>query len=561
MGRTISAQSNDNVRRIRSGQPAQPIVPPGGANPVVRPFDGAGSGHPTTHAPPGAPATTTTAAPFVPYSAPGDAENFYAQHKGFYDQPGAASQYWNGVKGFYAQPQQAETDLHNWGQELHNTPGVAETRYADNARAGAYDTPGAAEDFWSKYGAEFMKPSRGEDALGGVLDSLKAPGAAETYYDQHGKDFADPGVMEQLYPQMRRQLEGPGYTENLATGYNPEASAAEQFLTGGGATGGLDAVYDRLYNQGAKRIGEEGAARGSYNSGASLRAGQELSGDLTSRHVADLQAASTAADKGKMDRFGYGLNLMTGADQAMQGRLGLLGRTAGEAQGAKNTRVLSGGKLASDAETGMLGRMHETTGASTALGDLVRKRGEFGSVASERAQGAARDRFKSGIDAAGVASRSAIDRVSAAGTLEQSGARLALDRMDGAGRLSASAGTEDNTRIAGGVAASGVSQSAKENREAGVLRNLMEVANAQAGKYASMTSEQRSAEMQLKMTEIEGLLKRGQISASQYTQMRDMYQQLLGMPLAVAGRSNPTPKPTSSRNVMPDYSNERDFIG
>jgi hypothetical protein len=208
----------------------------------------------------------------------------------------------------------------------------------------------------------------------------------------------------------------------------------------------------------------------------------------------------------------------------------------------------------------MLGRMHETTGASTALGDLVRKRGEFGSEASTRAQSAQRARTTAGSEDASRSQRDYMDRMTRAGQLEQSGASLALDRVTRGGEAARSAGVEDNTRIAGGQAASSTAQTAKENREAGVLKNLMEVANAQAGKYASMTSEQRSEEMQLKMTEIQGMLSRGQISATQYAQMRDMYMQLLGAPLAAAGGGGAT-RPTSSRNVMPDYSNDRDFIG
>lgn len=498
--------------------------------------------------------------PWVPYSAPGAAEDYYAKHKGFWDQPGAASQYWNGVQGFFATPSQAEGDLNRWGQQLGATPGVAETRYADNSRAGAYDRPGAAEDFWSQNSNFFSTPGRGEDALGGVLDSLKAPGAAESYYGQHGQDFANPGVLEQLYPQLKSQLMGPGYTENLASGYRPESSYSEDFLNGGGATGGLDQVYDRLYQQGSKRIGEEGAARGSYNSGASLRASEELNTDLTSRHVQDLQAASTAADQAKMARLGYGLNLMKGADEGMTSRLGTLERGAGDAQGAMKDRLLAGGTLANNAETGMLGRMKETTAAGSALGNLSRERVVAGSEASTRAQQAARDRYAAGMDAADKSQSSYMDRLTRAGGLEKSGADLALNRINTGGSLAGSAGVEDNTRVAGGMSAAKVAQDAQQGRESGVLKNLMDVANAQAERYASMTSQQRSEELQLKMTELDGMINSGRISASEAAQMRDMYTQLLGMPLAAAGKVN-SGKPTQNRDVLPDYGSQPDFIG
>lgn len=485
--------------------------------------------------PPGGGGGAGGSMPFVPYSAPGYAEDYYNKHKGFFDQPGAASQYWNGVQGFFANPTQGETDLYDYGHQMGSTPGASETRYDNNVKSGVYDRPGAAEDFWSQHGSDFATPGRGEDALGGVLDSLKAPGAAEDYYSQHGSDFASPGQLEQLYPELYRQLSGPGYTERMANGYTPEASYSEQFLTGGGATGGLDQVYDRLYQQGSKRIGDEGAARGSYNSGASLRATQELSGDLTSRHVADLQSASTAADSAKMARLGYGLNLMKGADESGINRLGLLGTSAGNAQEAMRNRVLAGGTLASAAETGMLGRMSGTTNASKALGDLSRERLTAGSEASTRAQDATNTRLRTGMDASHQATADYMDRLAKAGGLSKDAAKLALDRLATGGQLSASAGLEDTNRIIGGQTSSKIAQDAKEGRESGVLKNLMSVATAQADKYDKMTSQQRSEEMQLKMSEIDGMLQRGQIDASEAAQMRDLYSQLLKLPLAAAG--------------------------
>lgn len=496
---------------------------------------------PAAGAAPGAPAPT-----WVPYSAPGYAEDYYNQHKGFYDQPGQASQYWEGVKGFFNTPQQSETDLSRYGKQLGATPGVSETRYADNARAGAYDQPGAAESFWNTYGSGMMAPSAGEDALGRTLESLRAPGAAEDYYAQHGQEFATPGALESLFPQLRNDLSRYSQSELLAQGYKPEASYAEDFLTGGGAGEGLDQMYNRLYAQGSRKLGDEGAARGTYNSGASLRASEELNADLTGRHVQDLQAATNAADAAKMARLGYGLNVMKASDESMLGREQGLLAAGGQTQEAMKNRLLAGGTLASSAETGMLGRMKETTDAGIGLGNLVRQRYTAGSEASDRAQKAAHDRFEAGSVAASRSERDAMDRITAAGGLERDSTQLALNRLAGGREGATAAGNEDILRVTSGQNAAKVAQDSKEGRESGVLKNLMDVANSQAGTYAKMTDQQRSEELQTKMTEIDGLLKRGQISASEADQMRNMYSQLLGAPIAAAGRGTPTPGATSS---------------
>lgn len=482
---------------------------------------------------------------WTPYSAPGYAEDYYNAHKGFYDQPGAASQYWNGQQGFFANPSYGENQLNKIGDDLYGSKTPSEDLYKQYYESGAFTKPGASEDFWSKYGSQMMDPSQGEAALGKSIDQLGAKGAGETWWDQHQYDFDRPGVMEQMFPEIKGQLIGKGYQEKYADAYKPEDSAAEQFLNGGGAAGGLDAMYDRLYTQGAKRIDDAGGARGSYNSGRSLRAGEELSADLTGRHVQDLQAAVSAADTAKMARLNYGENVMKGADTGMTNRLGTLGDIGSKTQQATLDRLLGGSTASDRAQGAATARYGALTNASKAQGDLSRERMTAGSEAADRAQKALFDRMKGGMDFSKTSGDQMMDRLNHAGAAYGSAQDRALNRIAQGGQLAQAAGTEDNTRIAGGQAASKIAQDAMEGRQKGVVDNLMNVARSQADTYSRMSDQQRSEELQLKMSEIQGRLQRGEIDAGAAKQLTDLYTEMLKAPIAAAGAKRSTPTPAS----------------
>lgn len=477
---------------------------------------------------------------WTPYSAPGYAEDYYNQHKGAWDQPGQASQYWNGQQGWFANPQSGETQLNKIGDDLYGTRGPSEDLYKQYYETGAFTKPGTSEDFWGKYGSQMMDPSQGEHALGTSIDKLGAEGAGETWWKQHQYDFERPGVLEQMFPEIKGQLIGKGYQEKYADAYRPEDSEAEQFLHGGGATGGLDAMYDRLYTQGAKRIDDAGGARGNYNSGRSLRAGEELSADLTGRHVQDLQAAVTAADTAKMARLTYGSNVMKGADTGMTNRLGTLGDIGSKTQAATLDRILGGSTASNAAQASANARYNALTSASTAQGNLSRERLTAGSEAADRAQKAAFERMRGGMDFSKMAGDSRMDRLSKAGNAYGGAQDRALQRIQGGGELARSAGVEDSTRLTGGMNAAVQAQNAMEGREGGVVDNLMKVANSQAGTYAKMTDQQRSEELQLKMSEIDGMLQKGKISAEAAKQLTDLYTELLKAPIAAAGTNRNT---------------------
>lgn len=510
-----------------------------------------GSTHSSTTAPPRAPVGGSAAGggastdPFTPYSAPGFGEDYYKAHKDFYDKPGAGADYWNGVQGFFANPSYGENQLNNIGDRLFNIPGAAEDRYDRYNASGAYDTPGAAEDFWSKYGNQMMQPGAADAALTSNINNLSQKGYGENWWEQNQGNFGKSGFLENEFPYIGDKLRQSSYGEKYADAYRPQDSEAEMFLHGGGATGGLDAMYDRLYQQGSKEIGAAGAARGSYNSGASLRGVQELSADLTSKHVKDLQSAVNAADAAKLGRDRYGMDVMAGGDKSKVDRLSLLGTTAEKAQASTLARLLGGSTASNAAQASGTNRMNALTGASTALGNLVDQRNQTGSQASERAQTAADRRYRTGMDASKIAGDSYMDRLAKAGTAYGGATDRALNRVVQGGQLAGAAGVEDNTRVTSGQNAANSADVGKTNRENSVFNNLYKLAEGKASTYAGMTDKQRSEELQLKLTEIEGKLHEGAISAAEAKQLTDMYTELLKAPLAVAGRKGTTPTPTS----------------
>jgi hypothetical protein len=219
---------------------------------------------------------------------------------------------------------------------------------------------------------------------------------------------------------------------------------------------------------------------------------------------------------------------------------------AGKTQQATLDRLLGGSTASDRAQGAATARANSLTAASTAQGNLQRERYTAGSEAADRAQRGLLDRTKGGMDAANLAGKSWMDRLAgAAGAYKDSGA-LALDRLRTGGGLAYNAGREDIDRITGGQAGAVSADTSKLAIQNSEFKNLMDLANGQADKYSSMTQAQRNEELQLKMSEIQGKLRDGSISAEQAKQLSDMYTELLKAPIAVAGTKSKTTTPTTS---------------
>lgn len=540
---------------------------------------------------------------WTPQSAPGAAENYWSQYGGQFNQPGPSQQYWNGQQGWFANPTSNEAMTGHMGNQLYERQGAAETAYNQVNNSGAFTQPGSYEQWYGQHGGDMNGPGQGGQALQGLLGQYGqqgqgegyygqtqgyygAPGAMEQMYGQHGQDLMGPGMLQQREGGIQGQingahnlqdyfgtqagnLTGPGYTERLAQGGAPQSSYGEDFLTGGGAGAGLNSLYDRLYSQGARRLDDRAGAGGSFNSGASLRAQEEMGLGLDAQHVRDYQAAVGQADAAKQARLGYGLNLMQGADTSMGNRIGLgfqgaqgmdttslargnalmnLGQglsqekrgnfdssfnAAQGTQGASLARVLGGQQSADSAFNERLARMTGIGNTANMMNQNDINRFQTGQGAAEASQRALFDRIAQGRDFANTAQTQEQNRIKQASDLQRQQQDMELQRMLGGLQGAQGASNERQLGLTSGMNAANTAQNSQETRQNDVFNNLRNLANDQAGVYGNQTGAANTEQTGIAITKIQGLLQGGKISAEEAQQLSNLVQQGLQIPLSV----------------------------
>lgn len=569
------------------------------------------------------PKKTQTAQPFapapstIPYSPPGYGEQFWSSTGDQWRQPGAANQYWEGQKGWFTGPTPQETTQDFYANVLntHNSTPL-ENLYKQYTADGTFSNPGQSEKWYAENGSAMNAPGEGESAISRLLPRFDQTGDMENYFSQNKGYFQAPGQMEDFAAKNSGQLLGPsallqheggissdinsarnmdrffnatggdlarqGYTESLANYGGPSSSYSENMMNDGSAMGGLDQLYNRLYDTGAQKLDRASAARGGYNSGATLRIQEELGKDLSAQHVKDYMSAAGQADSSMMNRLGYGLNLATSGDSAMRDRLnlgfqgaqgvdqgalaraaassglykdigserrsdlGLAGEFADKAQASGLARILGGGSLANLSQTALLNRLKGGVDAGNILDTLGQNRFKLGSDASHTAQGDAITRYKMALDAANATQTQIRSRITDSSNITEKSYRDALDRIMAGGDLARGAGQEDIQRRTGGQNAANSAQSDQQNRESSVFDNLLRQAQAQGGAYSGGMDQIRREQLQSKMAEIDGLLKSGQISAEHAQQLTQYYMQMLQMPLAAGSAIAGAPPRTSA---------------
>lgn len=512
---------------------------------------------------------------WTPKSQPGVGEEYWGKYGDRFTQPNQANQYWNGVSGFFANPSAtgAEDSLMGYANALGGHSSKSETAYDDLLSSGAYSNPSDMEKFWQGQQGMFSERGFGEDMSRQLsMDSLRNLSPSEQYNLLHQDDFSSPGYLERNVGNIaggidkdtrnaekfwstvgNPNLSRASYTEGLANNYRPEASYSEQFLTGGGATGGLDSLYDRLYNTGSRQLDDAAAARGGYNSGAALRASEELQKDLGAQHVRDVQAASTQADSAKMARLGYGLDLMQGADTSLRGRVDLGMQGSGQVDqeafaraqalqalysgvgGERRSDAAAGGQLAAAASEGQNNRLNLALNAGRTSEQLGLDRGTAGATLANLATNAGRNRNLDRLAASGAADTSFTNRIRNAADLTKSSQDMTMNRLMTGGQLSNNVAGTDLAYLTGGSAASLAAQNAQRNRENDVFNNTRALAEDQAGTTERANAAARSEQTQLMLSQIEGLLKSGNVDAQTAAQLNQLRSQLIQMGIAGAG--------------------------
>lgn len=506
--------------------------------------------------------------PWTPKSAPGVGEDWWSRYGDKWNEPGAASDYWKGVQGFFTNPTTSgETNVQNLADQLKD-PGAMENLYDEFRSTGQFQLPGMGENAAYDAMTKLQPTGQGEDyynANKGFFNyGTDLQGRNQGFQDRLGGnavgdraaaiqgDIDNATRMQGFFDETRGDLTRAGYTERMAQGYEDTPSYNELFLTGGGAGGGLDALYSRLQQQGGRALDERAAAAGGFNSGAALRANEELNRDLIGQHVQAVQAASSAADASKMARLGEGRALMQGADTALTSRIGTgyqgaegsdrisLGRAdaalklAQALGGETRANVGLGAQISGQTDAGLLSKVMGGGQLANSAQELAFNRIMGGADVALRGQDAGNTRIRTGLEGAQGAQAGQLSRLLGAGSLENTGQGMILQRLLGGGQLAAGAGNEDITRLTGGQAGATTSQRLGMDRETGVFDKVMRQAQAQAATYGAGMDKARQEQFQTGLAQIEAMVKSGQITAEQGQQQTNQLLQWLMTPLAVA---------------------------
>lgn len=509
------------------------------------------------------------------WNTPGYGEDYYTRNQNKWEQPTQSQQYWNGVQGYYGGDNADEQGIRDYSHQIGETPSSVENLYDQYYGSGAYTNPGEAENYFKQHGGQFDTAGQGEQAIGGFLPQFGSQGQLEEFWGANSGKLQGPSYLEQhqgqvlgdigqahnmadFYGQTKGDLLQHGYTERMADNFRPEASYSENFLTGGGLGGGLDTLYDRLYEKGSRNLGNEAAARGGYNSGASIRATEELNKDLTGQHVKDYQAAVGAADAAKNQRLNTQLGIMTGADTGLRGRIGLgyqgsqgvdqiaLARAKATQDlytgmgGEQRANLGLGADIAGKTQDARLNRLNSGVAAGNTLDRLGQDRFKTGMTASEQAQRAAFDRMSQGMDASGKASDQRFNRLKTGADLLHTAGADQRSRYGQGSDLAGNADTHNLNYLNAGMGAASGAQGLRQNREHQGFEDAMTLGDRQAQIYQQQTIAARQQQYEAGMAQIQALLNRGAISP-QEAQARS--EDMLAMMKAPIAAMNQRPQP------------------
>lgn len=483
--------------------------------------------------------TSSTAAPLQPIP-PGAGEEFWGKHGDEFTAPNAAGTYWDANKGFFNTPQPGDAAAREYSRYLQGTPTATEFQYDQNKQSGVYDRPGQGEAYYDATKGDYTAP--------GAMEKLYADIQGQLLGNDTAALNAHSGNVEGVLNNDTRNSQGffdrtsgslamPGYTERMADQYVPTPSYNENFLTGGGATTGLDSLYSRLESEGGRKLDDRAAAGGAFNSGAALRLRQELNATTNADHVKAVQDASNAADVSKIARLTQGQSLMQGADTALNNRIntGLAGAKNVDDVGFSRATGLE--KLYSDMSTEKQNQF-KTAGdlANTTQSDTM-ARILAGSNAATRAQGDTDTRVKAGMAAAG--DKTLADATRRGSAVKQlTDADLARQKaLEAGGALAKNA---DMSTQAGLVNAANTSlgvQDRQRQRLNDPFDHALDIAKGQVATYTAGVDKAADEKLANFKDEIGNILKSGGVEATKQTQIMAYITEAakLGMTVADLG--------------------------
>ena len=311
---------------------------------------------------------------------PGMGENWYAQNKYRWGTFNRAANYWNGKRGSLA-PQNSRGAYNEMGRTLggmqrgatgayrasesllNNGPGAGER--AAREAGGYFRAPGEMERYYNNVSGYFTGPAAGEQWVTRNMGGFEGPGAAEQNLARAQGNLAKINYGEQAIRDVRPFAN----SQDMVTGefryFQPElrAPSYSEELYESGRLGLID-PYARAQEKQTRKIRDAAAARGMFNTGASLRSEEELAADIAAQEARDRISLAGQADTQRLGRIGAAESFATSAERGLLGRkslgldayglaskeglekVGLETDAAKAAQENQINRLFTGGKLA-----------------------------------------------------------------------------------------------------------------------------------------------------------------------------------------------------------------------
>lgn len=470
--------------------PQQPApAPPPAAPPAPRPYSfvsGIQNALSTGVAASKAATTPTSySGPSGLLNSPGIGEQWWQQNQYRYNQPTQSQQYWNGIQGYFNTPYtpdvarnaysqyganmgqqfQGTRNAYNTSQSLLGNQGWGETtgqsalNYFGNTGSGEtyingllgsgyFDRAGAGENFYNQNQQFFQTPGFGENWIGSNIGALEKSGVAEgnygnaqnalrriNYGDQAlnatNRGLLDSNNALNYYRNNGAFAFGQPETQQELNFFRPDLrnkSYSEQMFESG--SGGLIDPYQRAQDKQMRVIRNAAAARGQFNSGASLRLEEELAADTAANEARDRIALGNQADQQRLARIGAAQGFAGAADTAELGRrmFGLNASTAAdESQRANLNTGLNAYGLASGEALKKVGL--ETEAADIAQRNMLDRYFKAGNLALG-SQEAGLSRMKTGGDFAFQAQNANLDRTMRGVDTARTGQELGMTRMN-----------------------------------------------------------------------------------------------------------------------------------
>jgi len=359
--------------------------------------------------------------------------------------------------------------------------------------------PGAAENNYFNAQRNLAGIDYGNRAITDVTQRLAGAGNTLDYFrsDPFQGTIRDNPV-DQEYGYFSEGLRGPSYSEQI-------------YETG---AGGLIDPYARAQEKQTRQIRNAAAARGMFNTGASMRLEEELAADIGAAEARDRIALADQADRQRLARTGAAqsfIGSVAGEGRARAG-LGLEGARASDESERQNAlAALQAYQLASQEGLGKVGL--ETSAAQIAQQneiDRLFKSGQLG-LDADRGDLARIDTMFRGAGQ--------LDERERLADLEETDRRREqTERFRTGADIGLSIDKDEQERLLNEATAAYHQQSVFQDRERGGLQDILTAMRPQIDAVMAGLDTASREQLQIKLMEIQALVSSGALTQMQANQ-------------------------------------------